>query len=164
MFKKWDKYVLLHFVDNSNIKQRFSANNQNYRTTKRFHFRLGRDSNFWVLLVSTYKQYKTATHLMPTIGALRQTAQRAWWRAPSEPASRCITGIQTIDCGSNIIQSRKWLTSTCGRLPTLAQTINQTRRVLAEADTIKCDNLKNISMRDFLAHYTYLFKPWKCPR
>jgi len=26
MFKKWDKYVLLHFVDNSNIKQKFSAN------------------------------------------------------------------------------------------------------------------------------------------
>jgi len=61
-------------------------------------------------------------HLMPTMGPLRQTAQRAWCREPSAAASRCITGIQTRDWGSNFIHCKNWLMSTCGWPPALQHT------------------------------------------
>lgn len=54
------------------------------------------------------KKVKT-THLKPIMGYSLQIEHLASWRAVSAAAKRCNTGSQTIDCGSSLSQSKKFL-------------------------------------------------------
>ena len=57
------------------------------------------------------------SHLSPAIGVSLQTLHFAWCRADSADVSRCMTGIQTMDCGSSFIQSLNTAKSMFGLLP-----------------------------------------------
>lgn len=68
-------------------------------------------------IISRYANDRCIAYLSPMIGDVLQTEHLAWWREFSAAATRCITGIQTIDCGSNFIQSTNSAAVISGWLP-----------------------------------------------